>query len=102
MSLVSGRSTTSFSQNTITNESNDNISNFMELKSSQDSNNSFPGKYDNDQINEIIYGLYEDYLHSDKNDIAHYHYIAILIDFICSNKFYENNIEACDMVGVPN
>ena len=68
------------------------------LKLSQDSNNSFPGKYDNDQINEIIYGLYEDYLHSDKNDIGHYHYIATLIDFICSDKFYENNIEACDMV----
>jgi hypothetical protein len=76
-----------------------NISNVIESnKTSQAIYNSFPSKYDSDQINEIIYRLYQDYLHSDKNDTAHYHYIAILIDFICSNKFYENNIEACDIV----
>jgi hypothetical protein len=56
------------------------------------------GKYDSDEINDIIYRLYDDYLHSDKKDIDHYKDIAVLIDFICSNEFYEKSIEACDIV----
>ena len=55
----------------------------MELnRTSQGNNNSSPSKYDCDQINEIINRLYEDYLHSNKSEIAHYHNIAIFIDFI--------------------
>jgi len=37
-------------------------------------------------------------LHSKKNEINHYQDVVILIDFICSNKFYENSIEACDII----
>jgi len=57
------------------------------------------GKYDSTEINAIIYGLYDDYLKSDKKaDHDHFHYVGILIDFICSNKIYEDTIEACDIV----
>jgi hypothetical protein len=37
-------------------------------------------------------------MHSDRNGISHYQDIAVLIDFICSNKFYENSIEACYII----
>lgn len=56
------------------------------------------GKYTSTEINEIIYNLYDDYLRSDrKADHDHFHSIGVLIDFICSNKIYEDTIEACDI-----
>ena len=55
-------------------------------------------KYDSDQINDIIYRLYEDYRMSNNTDIGHYMDIATLIDVICSDEFYESSIEACDIV----
>lgn len=88
-----------FSQNTNTTNRIGNDTNVTVLnKTSQGDYSSFPSKYGSDQINEIIYRLFEDYQHSSKKEIAHYHNIAVLIDFICSNKIYENNIEACDIV----
>ena len=41
------------------------------------------------------------YLHSNKTEIGQYHDIAFLIDLICSNEVYENSVEACDIVTIP-
>ncbi|HEX9317545.1 MAG TPA: hypothetical protein VF884_01285 [Nitrososphaeraceae archaeon] len=77
----------------------DNVSNLTQPEKTLDDDYKFSqGKYESDQINEIIYRLYEDYLHSDKNEFSHYQDIGVLIDFICSNKLYENSIEACDII----
>jgi len=76
-----------------------NISNQLQSnKTLEDDYKFFTSKYDSDQINDVIYRLYEDFRNSNKNEISHYQDIAILIDFICSNKFYENSIEACDII----
>ena len=57
------------------------------------------GKYNATQINQIIFALYDDYLRSDKKaDHDHFHRIAMLLDFICSNELYEDTIEACDYI----
>lgn len=55
-------------------------------------------KYSPDQINEIIYRLYEDIQKSNNTEIGQNQDIAFLIDLICSNEFYENIVEACDIV----
>lgn len=56
-------------------------------------------KYTYDQINNIIYSLYNDFRNSNKTtEFNHYHTIAILIDVVCSDERYENNVEACDIL----
>jgi hypothetical protein len=55
-------------------------------------------KYTPDQINNIIYRLYEDIQKSNNTEIGQNQDIAFLIDLICSNEFYENIVEACDIV----
>jgi hypothetical protein len=57
------------------------------------------GNYTYDQINNIIYNLYYDFRNSNKTtEFNHYHDIAILIDLVCSDEQFENNVEACDIV----
>jgi hypothetical protein len=76
-----------------------NISNQLQSnKTLEDDYKFFTSKYDSDQINDVIYRLYEDFRNSNKNEISHYQDIAILTDFICSNKLYENSIEAYDII----
>lgn len=97
--MVAGSLQYTFSQKPNRNSVMGNISNLTKRgQILQDYYKSFPSKHNSDQINDIIYHLYEDYLHSDKNEISHYQDIAVLIDFICSNKFYENSIKACDII----
>jgi hypothetical protein len=55
-------------------------------------------KYSPNQINDIIYRLYEDIQNSNNTEIGQNQDIAVLIDLICSNEFYENLVEACDIV----
>jgi hypothetical protein len=55
-------------------------------------------KYTPDQINDIIYRLYEDIQNSNNTEIGQNQDIAVLIDLICSNEFYDNLVEACDIV----
>jgi hypothetical protein len=57
-----------------------------------------PGNYSPDQINEIIYNLYQLIQNYNSTEIGHSHDIAVLIDIICSNELYENAVEACDIV----
>jgi hypothetical protein len=57
-----------------------------------------PGNYTPDQINEIIYNLYQLIQNYKSTEIGHSHDIAVLIDIICSNELYENAVEACDIV----
>ncbi len=54
--------------------------------------------YTPDQINEIIYHLYQVIQNSNLTEIGYSHDLAVLIDLICSNEFYENAVEACDIV----
>lgn len=54
--------------------------------------------YSPDQINEIIYHLYQEIQNSNNTTFGAKHDIAILIDFICSNESIENAVEACDVV----
>jgi len=54
--------------------------------------------YSPDQINEIIYHLYQQIQNSNFTEFWSGHDIAILIDFICSNESIENAVEACDVV----
>jgi len=57
-----------------------------------------PDNYTPDQINEIIYHLYQVIQNSNLTEIGYSHDLAVLIDLICSNEFYENAVEACDIV----
>ena len=57
-----------------------------------------PGNYTPDQINEIIYHLYQIIQNSNSTEIVYSHDVAVLIDLICSNELYENAVETCDMV----
>lgn len=57
-----------------------------------------PGNYTPDQINEIIYHLYQIIQNSNSTEIGYGNDVAVLIDIICSNEFYENAVEACDIV----
>lgn len=57
-----------------------------------------PGNYTPDQINNIIYNLYQIIQNSNSTEIRYNHDVAVLIDLICSNEFYENAVEACDIV----
>lgn len=57
-----------------------------------------PGNYTPDQINEIIYHLYQIIQNSNSTEIVYSHNVAVLIDLICSNELYENAVEACDIV----
>jgi hypothetical protein len=54
--------------------------------------------YSPDQINEIIYRLYQEIQNSNSSKGDSSHDIAILIDFICSDESIENAVEACDIV----
>jgi len=69
------------------------------LTKNETSLSNLQGKYTANEINEIIYNLYDDYLRSDrKTEHNHFHNIAIILDFICSDKTNEDAIEACDIV----
>ncbi len=57
-----------------------------------------PGNYTPDQINEIIYHLYQIIQNSNSTEIEYSDEISVLIDLICSNELYENAVEACDIV----
>jgi hypothetical protein len=57
-----------------------------------------PGSYTPDQINDIIYHLYQLIQNSSSTEIGYNHDVAVLIDLICSNELYENAVEACDIV----
>lgn len=59
---------------------------------------SLPRNYTADEINSIIYDLYDDFKNSNKTELDHYYNIAVLIDLICSDERYEKIIEACDVV----
>lgn len=74
-----------------------NISHLTQADKTLKDDKFFPGKYDSDQINDIIYRLYKDFKNT-KTEISHYQDIAVLIDLICSNKVYENSVEACDII----
>ncbi len=75
----------------------DNVSNLTQPEKTLDDDYKFSqGKYESDQINEIIYRLYEDYLHSDKNEFSHYQDIGVLIDNKHkTNYFYKTKIPVC-------
>ncbi|HKX20576.1 MAG TPA: hypothetical protein VJM74_02770 [Nitrososphaeraceae archaeon] len=93
--LVFGQSSNSSSPFDITNQSRSK----SDLTKNETSLSDLEGKYTSTDINEKIYNLYDDYLRSNKKtDQDHFHDIAVLIDFICSNKTYEDAIEACDIV----
>jgi hypothetical protein len=57
-----------------------------------------PGNYTPDQINEIIYHLYQLVQNSNSTVNGYSHDLAILIDLVCSNELYESAVEACDIV----
>ena len=73
-----------------------NYTNASEILS--DDSKLLPDDYTPDQINEIIYHLYQVIQNSNSTEIAYSHDLAVLIDLICSNEFYENAVEACDIV----
>ena len=74
-----------------------NYTNASEIFS--DDSKLLPGNYTPDQINEIIYHLYQvATLNCNSTEIAYSHDLAVLIDLICSNEFYESAVEACDIV----
>jgi hypothetical protein len=73
-----------------------NYTNASEILS--DDSKLLPGNYTPDQINEIIYHLYQVIQNSNSTEIAYSHDLAVLIDLICSNEFYESAVEACDIV----
>ena len=49
-----------------------------------------PGNYTPDQINDILYHLYQLIQNSSSTEIGDNHDVAVLIDLICSNELYEN------------
>jgi hypothetical protein len=57
-----------------------------------------PGNYTPDQINEIIYHVYQLIQNSNSSESGYSNDLAVLIDLICSNEVYENAVEACDIV----
>lgn len=57
-----------------------------------------PGNYTPDQINDMIYHLYQLVQNSNSAVNGYSHDLAILIDLICSNELYESAVEACDIV----
>jgi hypothetical protein len=57
-----------------------------------------PSNYTPDQINEIIYHLYQTIQNSNSTNVKYTHDLAVLIDILCSNELYESAVEACDIV----
>ena len=54
--------------------------------------------YTPDQINEIIYHLFQEIQNPNFATSRNAQDISILIDFICSNESIETAVEACDVV----
>ena len=57
-----------------------------------------PGNYTPDQINDIIYHLYQIIQNSNSTENGYGHGLAFLIDLVCSNELYESAVEACDII----
>ena len=57
-----------------------------------------PGNFTPDQINDIIYHLYQIIQKSNSTKIEYSDDLSVLIDLICSNELYESAVEACDIV----
>jgi len=49
------------------------------------------------QISEMIYRLHDD-IHINNTEARHFEAIAVLLDLICYDEYYENIIQACDSV----
>ena len=83
-------------------EMNDNPSEIANQSNSteilDDDSKLLPGNYTPDQINEIIYYLYQLVQNSNSTVNGYSHDLAILIDLVCSNELYESAVEACDIV----
>jgi len=76
-----------------------NISNLTYTKDvSSDYSKILTSNYTPDQINEIIYHLYQKIQISNQSETRSNHDIAVLIDLICSDEYIENAVEACDIV----
>jgi hypothetical protein len=65
---------------------------------SQDHSKVLTSKYTPDQLDGIINRLYKEIQKSNNTEIEQNQDIAHLIDIICSNEFYEQLVEACDIV----
>ena len=57
-----------------------------------------PGNFTPDQINDIIYHLYQIIQMSNSTKFEYSDDLSVLIDLICSNELYESAVEACDIV----
>ncbi len=83
-------------------EMNDNSSKITNQMNSteilDDGSKLLPGDYTPDQINEIIYHLYQIIQNPNSTENGYSHDLAILIDLVCSNELYESAVEACDIV----
>lgn len=53
--------------------------------------------YTPDQINEMIYRLHDD-IQNNNTETGHFQAIGILLNLICYDEYYENIINACDVV----
>lgn len=53
--------------------------------------------YTPDQIDEMIYRLQDD-IQNNNTETRHFQAIAVLLNLICYDEYYENIIDACDIV----
>lgn len=53
--------------------------------------------YTPDQIDEMIYRLQDD-IQNNNTETGHFQAIAVLLNLICYDEYYENIIDACDIV----
>ena len=53
--------------------------------------------YTPDQINEMIYRLEHD-IQNNNTEGGHFQVITILLNLICYDEYYENVIDACEIV----
>ncbi len=53
--------------------------------------------YTPDQIDEMIYRLQDD-IQNNNTETGHFQAIAVLLNLICYDEYYENIIDACEIV----
>lgn len=53
--------------------------------------------YTPDQINEMVFRLYND-IQNNNTESGHFQAISVLLNLICYDEYYENIINACEIV----
>lgn len=98
LSVVLANPYVAFAQKSeIQNESSKSASQMLPDDTVDNSTDLLAEMYTPDQIDEMIYRLQDD-IQNNNTETGHFQAIAVLLNLICYDEYYENIIDACDIV----